>query len=125
MVRIAIVDDAPEIRLLHRLELSANGFEVCAEGSDGYEAVEIARNEQPDVMLLDVSMPPGIDGLTALPLILAESPGTQVVLLSGLDDPEVADRACAQGAAGCLVKRLRERPLSACLRELLGTTPDV
>lgn len=122
---VALVDDAPDIRMLLRAQLRTSGdFRVCAEGGDGRAAVEIAREAQPDVMLLDLSMP-HLGGLEALPLILAESPLTAVVVLSGAVDAFVTEQAVALGAAGCLSKSLREGPmpdrLRAILREAVST----
>ena len=60
MVRVLVVDDEAPIRLLCRVNLEAEGFEVL-EARDGRSALEKARSEQPDVILLDVMMP-GLDG---------------------------------------------------------------
>jgi DNA-binding NarL/FixJ family response regulator len=117
---VALVDDAADIRMLLRAQLQADPeFYVCAEGSDGTSAVVIAREGRPDVMLLDLCMPE-MDGLDALPLILAESPGTAVVVLSAGVDPEVEARAATLGAAGCLTKTLRAGPLPDRLRAVLA-----
>jgi CheY-like chemotaxis protein len=60
---IVIVDDASEVRLLIRTRLRVSGaLRVVAEGADGVEAIALAREHQPCLMLLDVSMP-GLDGL--------------------------------------------------------------
>lgn len=123
VMTVAIVDDAIDVRLLLRAQLQASaGFEVCAEGGDGREAVEIARLLRPDVMLLDLSMPI-LDGFGALPLILAASPATRVVILSGSAEWEFAERARGLGAAGCLEKALRLGPFPARLIEALGVAP--
>ena len=95
---VVVVDDAPEVRALvgARLRLSRR-FEVVGEGADGAEAIELARRHRPALMLLDVSMP-GIDGLEALPQVLACSPETCVVIYSGFDEEGLAQEALRLGA---------------------------
>lgn len=76
---VVIVDDAAEVRTLMKTRLRLSGmFRVVGEGSDGAQAVELARLHAPSLMLLDVSMP-GVDGLEALPRILEAAPSTRVV----------------------------------------------
>src|SRR3712207_9491820 len=97
---IVVVDDAAEVRLLVKTRLRLSGFfDVVGEGDDGADAVELAREHQPALMLLDVSMP-GMDGLTALPQVLAVAPGTRVVLYSGFEEQGLVDKALELGAAG-------------------------
>lgn len=116
---MAIVDDAGEIRMLLRAQLGISSeFDVCAEGANGNEAIAIARGFRPDVMLLDNSMPE-LDGVDALPRILAESPRTAVVMLSAAADAQTLERAVSLGAAGCLVKSLGAGPLPQRLLEVL------
>lgn len=127
MLQVAIVDDSADIRFLWRalLEVSAE-FEVCADAGDGQEAIEIARRLRPDVMLLDLSMP-GMGGLEALPLILAESPSTKVVVLSGFGKRGFGERAAALGACGFLEKHLPAETLAPRLLDVLAqrrTPPD-
>ena len=106
MIRIGIVDDAAEVRILVRAQLSFAGrFEVVGEGSDGRDAIELARAMQPEVMLLDVSMP-RMDGLEALPEIRKVSPHTRVVMYTGFDERGLADRARSLGASGLIEKSM-------------------
>jgi PAS domain S-box-containing protein len=101
---IVIVDDASEVRLLVRTRLRlSGGLTVLGEGADGAEAVALAAEHRPDLMLLDVSMP-GMDGLTALPRVLEASPGTRVVLYSGFEEHGLAERGSALGAAAFIEK---------------------
>lgn len=124
MLQVAIVDDSDDIRLLWRrlLEVSPE-FEVCADASNGEAAVEIARRLRPDVMLLDLSMP-DTGGLAALPRILAESPATAVVVLSGFGKRSFAERAFASGARGYLEKHLPASTLCDRLLAVLQDGPD-
>jgi DNA-binding NarL/FixJ family response regulator len=101
--RVIIVDDHPLTRDALASLLGAHGFEVCGSASDGAEAVREASRLQPDLVLLDLSMP-GVDGLSALPGLRAAAPGCEVVVLtaSGTEDNLLA--AIRAGAAGYLLK---------------------
>ncbi|GAA2152127.1 hypothetical protein GCM10009844_35130 [Nocardioides koreensis] len=101
---VVIVDDAAEVRLLMKTRLRVSGlFDVVGEGADGEQAVELAREHAPALMLLDVSMP-GVDGLEALPGVLEASPGTKVVLFSGFEEQGLAEKATQLGAAAFIEK---------------------
>lgn len=81
--RVVVVDDQAEHRdIVTRILERSGRFEVVAEAGDGCAAVGLAERERPDLVLLDLSMP-NMGGLEALPRILATSPTTKVVLLSG------------------------------------------
>ncbi|WP_084151691.1 PAS domain S-box protein [Nocardioides halotolerans] len=103
-LRIVLVDDSTEVRTLVRTKLRLSGQAVVeGEGSDGADAVDLARRLTPDAMLLDVSMP-GMDGLAALPQVLEHSPRTRVVMFSGFDEEPLALRALELGATSYLTK---------------------
>jgi PAS domain S-box-containing protein len=120
---IVVVDDAAEVRLLvrTRLRMSAR-LEVVGEASDGAEAVAQARKHQPSLMLLDVSMPV-MDGLTALPEVLAVSPATRVVLYSGFEEQGLVDQARALGASAFVEKSVPVESLADLLLEVLAPPP--
>jgi DNA-binding NarL/FixJ family response regulator len=116
-VRIAIVDDTPDIRLLVRLHLELEpDLEVVAEAADGQGAIEIAREHRPEVMLLDLSMPV-MNGLEALPHVVQASPSTAVLVLSGFRANALVDQAVEAGAAGFLQKGLPSAELRRRVRE--------
>lgn len=101
---IVIVDDASEVRLLVKTRLRLSGrLRVVGEGANGADAVALAREHRPDLMLLDVSMP-GTDGLEALPQVLAASPSTRVVLFSGFEEQGLVEKAERLGAAAFVEK---------------------
>jgi DNA-binding NarL/FixJ family response regulator len=103
-VRVAIVDDSPQIRQLLRLFLEADDrFEVVAEGIDGQEAIGLAVEWTPDLLILDQQMP-GLAGVEALPEIRRASPRTAVVVYTGETDPVLSGRALAAGALAVLEK---------------------
>ncbi|HVZ21697.1 MAG TPA: response regulator transcription factor [Vicinamibacterales bacterium] len=126
-VRLAIVDDHPIFRDgLRRLLESEPGFTVVAEGADGLDAVRIAREAKPDVLLLDIAMP-RMDGVNAL-----SSPelgaATVVVLTAGLTDRQAA-KVVELGARGIVLKESATRLLVDTIRGVMDgrvmIAPDV
>ena len=101
--RILIVDDHPLTREALAGLLAQNGFEVLGQASSGEEAIELARELQPQLVLLDLTMP-GLGGLAALPLIRGEAPGAEVVILTAAEDEGSLLQAIRSGAAGYLLK---------------------
>lgn len=102
-LRVLIADDAPDIRLLLKMYLTDSRLEVVGEATNGAEAVEMAREEQPEAVILDLAMPV-MDGLEAIPLIKEASPGTKIVVLSGFDAERMAEKAIGLGAETYLQK---------------------
>src|SRR2546423_15651625 len=102
-IRFLFVDDHPHTRAALTGLLEQTGFVIAGEAVDGRDAVERARELQPDLVLLDLTMP-GVGGLEALPLVRAAAPACEVVVLtaSGSDDDLLA--AIQGGAAGYLLK---------------------
>ena len=97
-VRVLLVDDLPDIRLVMRLLLEADGrVDVVGEASDGAQAVTLTKELHPDAVVLDLRMP-GMDGVQALPLIRDASPGVVVVALSALPVGPMTERAVDLGA---------------------------
>jgi two-component system, NarL family, nitrate/nitrite response regulator NarL len=101
--RILLVDDHPLTRDGLAALLAGNGFDVVGEAADGHEAIDLARALQPDVVLLDLSMP-GLGGLDALPRLRTEAPGCEVVVLTASGDEDNLLAAIRGGAAGYLLK---------------------
>jgi DNA-binding NarL/FixJ family response regulator len=101
--RTLIVDDHPLTRAALVGLLEQHGFAVVAEASDGEEAVGRARELQPDIVLLDLSMP-GLGGLEARPRLRAAAPVCEVVVLTASGTEENLLAAIRAGAAGYLLK---------------------
>src|SRR6266545_3116570 len=101
--RILLVDDHPLTRSALAALLTQHGFEVAGEASDGEEAIECAGRIQPDLILLDLSMP-GLDGLSALPRLREAAPDCEVVVLTASGTEENLLGAIRAGAAGYLLK---------------------
>jgi DNA-binding NarL/FixJ family response regulator len=106
MIRVLLADDQALIRAGFRLLLStADGIEVVAEATDGAEAVELARRERADVVLMDIRMP-GVDGLEATRRIAADEAlaGVKVIILTTFESDEYVYQAIRSGASGFLLK---------------------
>jgi DNA-binding NarL/FixJ family response regulator len=103
-IRVLLCDDVSAFRDLARHWLKdESGIEVVGEAADGNEGVRQARALQPDVVLLDLSMPE-CDGLEAIPGIRAGSPDARIVALSGFTAERMAEPALAQGATAYVEK---------------------
>jgi two-component system, response regulator PdtaR len=107
--RVLIAEDETIIRLDLKGLLEAAGFEVCAEARDGEEAVQLAREAQPDLALLDVKMP-RLDGIDAARRILEERP-IPIVMVTAYAERDLVARAVEAGVFGYLVKPFRETDL--------------
>ncbi|MFL5886613.1 MAG: response regulator [Thermoleophilaceae bacterium] len=104
MIRVLLADDHGVVREgLSRLLSTADGIEVLPLARDGEEAVAIAAEHEPDVVLMDLSMP-RLDGAEATRRILATNPEVQVVILTSFSDREQILGALSAGAIGYLLK---------------------
>jgi DNA-binding NarL/FixJ family response regulator len=90
-------------------------FNVVGEASDGFQAIDQSRALQPDVILLDVSMP-NLSGLGAAPCILQVSPESKILMFSQYDSSNIIAAALKAGALGYVVKSDAARNLLAGLR---------
>jgi DNA-binding NarL/FixJ family response regulator len=113
---VVLVDDSGDLRALYRFSLDrADDFEVVGEATDGLEGLVCAQAHQPDLVLLDISMPV-MDGLQALPLIVETCPKTTVVMLTGHGvSSGLPQKTAALGAAGYILKGT---PMSTVLDEV-------
>jgi two-component system invasion response regulator UvrY len=103
-VRVLLADDHAIVRLGFRLLLEGAGAVVVAEAANGEEAIRLYAEHQPDLLLMDVSMP-GIGGLAALERLLVWEAKARVLMLSAHHDDIVPVRALRLGASGYLCKR--------------------
>ncbi len=113
-IRVMIVDDHSIVRVgLQQVLEQAGDFEVVGHASDGEEAVRVAAEVTPDVVIMDVMMP-GKDGVEACREIMESLPGVRVMMLTASTEEDAVVEAVAAGATGYLQKETdRERLLSA------------
>ena len=118
LIKVLVADDLPQIRAVLRRALEADGrFEIVGEAADGNTAVEMATSLRPDAIVLDLSMP-GMDGMEAIPKILAASPATKIVVLSGFT--EMAPDVLKAGAHGFFEKTAPPQQLAGTIAGLVS-----
>jgi DNA-binding NarL/FixJ family response regulator len=109
-IRIAVVDDHPLFRDGVALTLSRDkGFEVVGQGGSGDQALRIAEDVLPDVMLLDINLPGG--GIETVGRLAAVSPVTKVVMLTASENEEHVSAALEAGAVGYVLKGIGAQEL--------------
>lgn len=116
MIRVALVDDDALIREGLRMILEqADDIEVVATGGDGRQAVRIAREISPDVMLVDIRMP-NLDGIAATQQICAAADKPRIIILTTFELDEYVFQALRAGASGFLLKRTEPERLVDAVR---------
>ena len=108
--RILIVDDDPIVRLDIRNILEAADYEVVAEASDGFEAIDLCQKYRCDLVMMDIKLPL-LDGLTAGKKILEDALAYSVILLSAYSDEHYVQKAKTNGISAYLVKPLDAKSL--------------
>jgi DNA-binding NarL/FixJ family response regulator len=117
-VKVLIVDDHAVVRSGLRLLLeSEEDIEVVGEAGSGREAILEARSVNPDLVLMDVTMPDG-SGLDVVPTLLHEHEGVKVLVLSMQDDPRYVREAFTVGASGYVLKEAADTEVVAAIREV-------
>ena len=118
--RVLIADTTQETRRNTRVMLSSvKGVEVVAIALDGTQAIEMARQHKPDIVLLDINMSK-INGLAAYRQILQENPRTVCILVSAEHHPETFEAAKELGIQNFLIKPFTEHELDFEIREVIG-----
>ncbi|HHX38871.1 MAG TPA: response regulator transcription factor [Armatimonadetes bacterium] len=115
-IRLLLADDHAVLRSGLRLLLSEQpDMEVVGEAADGEEAIEKTRELNPDILLLDITMP-GIGGLDALDRIKKECPQVRIVVLTMHDDESYMERVMASGGSGYVLKKAADTELISAIR---------
>ncbi len=125
LASVVVIDDTPDLRLLLRMVLElSDRYQVVGEAGDGAAGVEVVRQWQPAVVLLDLAMPV-MDGLEALPLIRQVCPPAAVVVLSGFDADRMAEQAIERGALAYLQKGAHPDTIVETLDAVLNRRADL
>jgi len=117
--RILIVDDAVFMRTVLRKMLEEEGFDIVAEAGNGIEAIKMAKEHQPDVVTLDITMPE-MDGVTALPDILLAAPETKVIMCSAMGQQPMVVDAIKAGAKDFIVKPFQKARVVQAIEHVLN-----
>src|SRR5437764_10908402 len=118
-VRLLLADDHRMLRDGLRRSMAESGFDVVGEAANGEEAVRLAQQLEPDVVLMDVTMPI-LDGIEATRVIRAKLPRTEVVVLTMHGDADVMSRALQAGAVGYLVKDCSTEEVTSAVQQAAG-----
>jgi DNA-binding NarL/FixJ family response regulator len=122
-IKVFLVDDVSELRTLVRIALEEDpSMEVVGEAANGREGVEKVGQAQPDVVLLDLSMP-DMDGLEAIPLMRERAPNARLVVLSGHEAGRVSLEALDQGATRYLNKAADFEAIRTTVHEVAQIEP--
>lgn len=125
IIRILIVDDHAIVRKgLRTLLASEPGFEVIGEAANGLEGVEFARENRPDIILMDLVMPK-MDGITALTEISKISPRPRVIVITSFGEDDKIFPALRAGAAGFLLKDTSPQDLLQSIRDVSAGKPSL
>lgn len=114
-IRLLIADDHEVVRSGLASILADAEIEIVGQAANGAEALQLAKETKPDIILLDIRMPE-VDGLDALEKIRDELPETRVIILSTYDNPTYIARAVTQGASDYLLKGSSREELVAAIR---------
>ena len=124
-IRVLIVDDLPETREnVRKLLQFESDIEVIGQAGTGEEAVQMAKEHQPDIILMDINMP-GIDGIGASQQISESVPSVQIIIMSVQSDPNYLRRAMMAGARDFLTKPFGGDELVAAIRRVHDKRPTV
>lgn len=117
-IRVIIVDDIAETRdNLEKLLFFEKDIEVVAKAATGREAVALAKQHQPDVILMDINMP-DMDGIAATEAVLSQVPTTQVIMMSVQGEQDYLRRSMLAGAREFLIKPISAEELYNAIRHV-------
>ncbi|MCC6946840.1 MAG: response regulator transcription factor [Bradyrhizobiaceae bacterium] len=123
MTNILLADDHAVVRRGVRALLEAHGgFLICGEASNGREAVELAAQHQPAIVVLDISLPV-LNGIDATRQIHKSTPGTEILIFTMHDSEETIREALRAGARGCLLKSEADQQIVPAVQALVRHRP--
>lgn len=116
---IALADDHPVVRQGLKMLLERERFQVVGEATDGLEAIEIAKQLQPDIVILDVAMP-NLNGISAIAETRKVAPRTKIILLTMHAEEHQVLEALRAGVRGCVLKSQASEHLLQAIREVIN-----
>jgi len=116
--KILLVDDAAFMRMMIKDILVKNGFSVCGEGQDGVDAIEKYKTLQPDLVIMDITMP-NMDGLAALKAIKKDHPAAKIVMCSAMGQESYVVDAIKSGASDFIVKPFQADRIISTVQKVL------
>jgi DNA-binding NarL/FixJ family response regulator len=124
-IQVMLVDDHTMVRAgLKVLLEQIPDIHVVGEAANGFQAIDLAKQLQPDVILMDLSMP-GMDGIEAIKRILAILPGQHIIVLTAFLDEERLLQAVRAGAQGCVDKTIPPEDLVQSIRDVYSGKPSL
>jgi two-component system response regulator NreC len=121
VVRVLVVDDNDFVRqAICKILKSQDDIDIICEASDGGNALRLVREHKPDVVVLDISMPGGMNGFDAARFIKSELPETKILMLSQFDSPAHKREAIAVGASAYVTKDNASRDLILEFRKIMS-----
>lgn len=117
--RILVVDDAAFMRMMIKDILTKNGYEVVGEADNGLKAVEKYKELNPDLVLMDITMPE-MDGIEAVKKIKALDPGALIVMCSAMGQQAMVIESIQSGAKDFIVKPFQADRVLEAIRKVVG-----
>lgn len=118
-INVLVVDDLSFVKLVLKDILEKAGFKVVGQAGDGEEAVKLYRETQPDVVLLDITMP-RMDGITALRHMRRISTKAKIIMCSALGQQRLIIQAIRLGASDFIVKPFKPERVIASVKKALN-----
>ena len=115
-IRVVVADDEADVRLLLRIQLEQEGFEIAGEAADGQAVIERCDETQPDAVVLDLLMP-GVNGFEAIPALRRKHPGVAIVAYTAVAG-EFVRKEMARLRIPLVLKSGDVAPLAKKLREV-------
>ncbi|WP_426245710.1 response regulator [Nocardioides sp. LHG3406-4] len=121
-ISVVVVDDDDDLRGILRIALESRGFDILGDTSDAMAALQVVRDGQPDIILLDLAMPE-VTGLEVLPLLLEQSPRSKIVICSAISATHMTEAALDAGADAYIIKGVSAKTLIGHLRRVAHSGP--
>ncbi|MCL0056640.1 response regulator [Dehalococcoidia bacterium] len=118
MAKVLVVDDAQFMRMRATKLLTQNGYEVI-EAANGVEAVQKYKEERPDAVMLDITMP-NMDGLEALKQVRKIDPGARIAMVTAMGQQSIVLEAIKAGARDFVVKPFDPNRVLAAVQKMIG-----